>query len=79
MTAPFPGQIARFLHKRYYANDVVLKGRPAALSFGANPRHAHEWKVWKDVRPQEGKVIIPSPQRATYRSEATDWYVCGVR
>jgi hypothetical protein len=59
MTAPFPGQIARFLHKRYYANDVVLKGRPAALSFGANPRHAHEWKAWKDVRPQEGKVIIP--------------------
>ena len=29
--------------------DIVLKGRPQALSFpGANPRHGHEWKVWKD-------------------------------
>jgi 5-methyltetrahydropteroyltriglutamate--homocysteine methyltransferase len=40
--------------------DVVLKSRPAALSFpGANPRHAHEWKVWKDVQLPGGKVIIP--------------------
>ncbi len=40
--------------------DVVLKGRPAALSFpGANPRHEHEWKIWKDVKLPEGKVIIP--------------------
>jgi 5-methyltetrahydropteroyltriglutamate--homocysteine methyltransferase len=40
--------------------DVVLKGRPAALSFpGANPRHAHEWKIWRDVKLPEGKVIIP--------------------
>jgi 5-methyltetrahydropteroyltriglutamate--homocysteine methyltransferase len=40
--------------------DVVLKGRPAALSFpGANPRHAHEWKIWKDVQLPEGKIIIP--------------------
>ena len=30
--------------------DIVLKGRPQALSFpGANPRHGHEWKVWKDA------------------------------
>jgi 5-methyltetrahydropteroyltriglutamate--homocysteine methyltransferase len=40
--------------------DVVLKGRPAALSFpGANPRHAHEWKIWKEIKRPEGKVIIP--------------------
>jgi 5-methyltetrahydropteroyltriglutamate--homocysteine methyltransferase len=40
--------------------DVVLKGRPGALSFpGANPRHEHEWKIWKDVKLPEGKVIIP--------------------
>ncbi len=40
--------------------DVVLTGRPAALSFpGANPRHAHEWKVWKEVTLPEGKIIIP--------------------
>ena len=40
--------------------DIVLKGRPQALSFpGANPRHEHEWKVWKDVKLPDGKIIIP--------------------
>jgi 5-methyltetrahydropteroyltriglutamate--homocysteine methyltransferase len=40
--------------------DIVLKGRPQAISFpGANPRHGHEWKVWKDVKLPDGKVIIP--------------------
>jgi 5-methyltetrahydropteroyltriglutamate--homocysteine methyltransferase len=40
--------------------DVALNGRPAGLSFpGANPRHAHEWKIWKEVVLPEGKVIIP--------------------
>jgi 5-methyltetrahydropteroyltriglutamate--homocysteine methyltransferase len=30
------------------------------LSFeGANPRHAHEWKIWEEVKLPEGKVIIP--------------------
>jgi 5-methyltetrahydropteroyltriglutamate--homocysteine methyltransferase len=40
--------------------DIVLKGRPQAVSFpGANPRHGHEWKVWKDVKLPHGKIIIP--------------------
>ena len=40
--------------------DIVLKGRPQAVSFpGANPRHGHEWKVWKDVKLPDGKIIIP--------------------
>jgi 5-methyltetrahydropteroyltriglutamate--homocysteine methyltransferase len=40
--------------------DVVLNGRPAGLSFpGANPRHAHEWKIWKEVTLPQGKVLIP--------------------
>jgi 5-methyltetrahydropteroyltriglutamate--homocysteine methyltransferase len=40
--------------------DIVLKGRPQAVSFpGANPRHGHEWKVWKDVELPDGKIIIP--------------------
>lgn len=40
--------------------DIVLKAPPGAVSFeGANPRHAHEWKVWQDVKLPEGKVIIP--------------------
>jgi len=40
--------------------DVVLKGRPNAVSFpGANPRHGHEWKVWRDIDLPDGKTIIP--------------------
>ncbi|HEY2507524.1 MAG TPA: cobalamin-independent methionine synthase II family protein [Streptosporangiaceae bacterium] len=40
--------------------DVVLEARPAGLSFeAANPRHEHEWKVWRDIRLPDGKIIIP--------------------
>jgi 5-methyltetrahydropteroyltriglutamate--homocysteine methyltransferase len=40
--------------------DVVLRARPAGLSFpGANPRHEHEWKIWRDVELPAGKVLIP--------------------
>jgi 5-methyltetrahydropteroyltriglutamate--homocysteine methyltransferase len=40
--------------------DIVLMGRPQAVSFpGANPRHGHEWKVWKDVKLPDGKAIVP--------------------
>ena len=39
--------------------DVVLKARPAAFVIaGANPRHEHEWKVWKDVKLPEGKTLV---------------------
>ncbi|HEY7494797.1 MAG TPA: cobalamin-independent methionine synthase II family protein [Candidatus Tectomicrobia bacterium] len=40
--------------------DVLLKARPAAMSImGANGRHEHEWKVWKDMQLPAGKVLIP--------------------
>jgi 5-methyltetrahydropteroyltriglutamate--homocysteine methyltransferase len=40
--------------------DIVLSARPQAVSFpGANPRHEHEWKIWKDVKLPAGKIIIP--------------------
>jgi 5-methyltetrahydropteroyltriglutamate--homocysteine methyltransferase len=40
--------------------DIVLKAKPMAVSFpGANPRHGHEWKVWKDVKLPDGKAIVP--------------------
>ena len=39
---------------------VVLKARPQALSFeGANPRHGHEWEVFRNVKLPDGKIIIP--------------------
>jgi len=40
--------------------DVVLKANVGAVSFEAsNPRHAHEWKVFEDVKLPEGKILIP--------------------
>lgn len=40
--------------------DILLSARPAALSFeAANPRHAHEWKSFRDVNLPDGKVLIP--------------------
>jgi 5-methyltetrahydropteroyltriglutamate--homocysteine methyltransferase len=39
--------------------DIIVKIRAGAYSFeAANPRHEHEWKVWKDVK-LDGKVLIP--------------------
>jgi 5-methyltetrahydropteroyltriglutamate--homocysteine methyltransferase len=40
--------------------DVVLEARPLGLSVeAANPRHAHEWKVFERVELPAGKVLIP--------------------
>ena len=39
---------------------IVFKARAQGLLFeAANPRHAHEWAVFKDVRVPEDKVLIP--------------------
>jgi 5-methyltetrahydropteroyltriglutamate--homocysteine methyltransferase len=39
--------------------DIVVKGRPAGLVVaGANPRHEHEWKVWRDMALPAGKVLV---------------------
>ena len=40
--------------------DLVFSARPDAISFeAANPRHAHEWKLFETVKLPEGKVWIP--------------------
>jgi 5-methyltetrahydropteroyltriglutamate--homocysteine methyltransferase len=40
--------------------DIVFQARPAGISFeAANPRHAHEWKVFETVKLPDGKVLIP--------------------
>jgi 5-methyltetrahydropteroyltriglutamate--homocysteine methyltransferase len=39
---------------------IVFGARPMALSFeAANPRHAHEWKVFQEVALPEGKLLMP--------------------
>jgi 5-methyltetrahydropteroyltriglutamate--homocysteine methyltransferase len=40
--------------------DLILSVRVGAYVIeGANPRHEHEWKVWRDVKLPAGKVLIP--------------------
>jgi 5-methyltetrahydropteroyltriglutamate--homocysteine methyltransferase len=40
--------------------DVVFLARPNGISFeAANPRHAHEWRVFERVKLPEGKLLIP--------------------
>src|SRR5260221_14282638 len=40
--------------------DLILKVKVGAYVIeGANPRHAHEWKVWQDEKLPEGKGRIP--------------------
>jgi 5-methyltetrahydropteroyltriglutamate--homocysteine methyltransferase len=40
--------------------DLVFKAHASGISYeGANPRHEHEWAVFKDVKLPAGKVLIP--------------------
>jgi 5-methyltetrahydropteroyltriglutamate--homocysteine methyltransferase len=40
--------------------DIVLKINAGAFSFeAANPRHEHEWTVWKEAKIPDGIVLIP--------------------
>jgi 5-methyltetrahydropteroyltriglutamate--homocysteine methyltransferase len=47
------------LELKHYV-DLMLRVRAGAYSFeAANPRHEHEWQVWKDVKLPPGKLIMP--------------------
>jgi len=40
--------------------DIALSAKVGAISFeAANPRHAHEWKLFETVKLPPGKVLIP--------------------
>jgi 5-methyltetrahydropteroyltriglutamate--homocysteine methyltransferase len=40
--------------------DLVFSARPNAIAFeAANPRHAHEWRIFEDVKLPDGKILIP--------------------
>ena len=40
--------------------DLMLQVRVGAYSFeAANPRHAHEWRVWETVKLKRDKILIP--------------------
>lgn len=40
--------------------DLVLQVKVGAYSFeAANPRHEHEWQVWKEVKLRPGQYLVP--------------------
>lgn len=40
--------------------DIVLRARPSTILFeAANPRHEHEWKVWRDAKLPDTKILAP--------------------
>jgi 5-methyltetrahydropteroyltriglutamate--homocysteine methyltransferase len=40
--------------------DLMLKVTAGAYSVeAANPRHEHEWKIWRDTKLPDGKILIP--------------------
>jgi 5-methyltetrahydropteroyltriglutamate--homocysteine methyltransferase len=40
--------------------DILLSINAGAYSFeAANPRHEHEWSVWKNVKLPEGAILMP--------------------
>lgn len=46
--------------------DIILRAKPNAISLeAANPRHAHEWQVFEDVKLPEGKLLIPGVIEST--------------
>jgi 5-methyltetrahydropteroyltriglutamate--homocysteine methyltransferase len=39
---------------------ILVKAKPMALVVeAANPRHAHEWRVWQEVTLPDDKILIP--------------------
>jgi 5-methyltetrahydropteroyltriglutamate--homocysteine methyltransferase len=45
---------------------VVMKAKPQALLFeAANPRHAHEWTVFRDQKIPDDKILIPGVLSST--------------
>ncbi len=39
---------------------LVLRAKPSAILFeAANPRHRHEWAVWREAKLPDDKILIP--------------------
>ena len=40
--------------------DIAFRARPSAIAIeAANPRHAHEWKLFETLKLPDGKLLIP--------------------
>lgn len=40
--------------------DPILAAKPSAILFeAANPRHEHEWEIWRDAKLADDKILAP--------------------
>ncbi len=40
--------------------DPILAARPSTILFeAANPRHEHEWEIWRDAKLADDKILAP--------------------
>ncbi|MFZ1991198.1 MAG: epoxyalkane--coenzyme M transferase, partial [Alphaproteobacteria bacterium] len=45
---------------------IFLKAKPQAVLFEAsNPRHDHEWAMWRDLKIPEDKILVPGTITST--------------
>jgi len=44
---------------RHFADLMLRVNAGAYLIEAANPRHEHEWAVWRDVELPDGKILVP--------------------
>ncbi len=57
--------------------DIVLSAKPLAVSFpAANGRHEHEWKIWREVKLPDGKIVIPGVIDSTVNTVEHPEVVC---
>ena len=55
----WPGPHTTDIPLREIVHQILKIKAGAFVIEGANPRHEHEWKVWKDVKLPEGAILIP--------------------
>ncbi len=44
---------------RHFVDLMLSINAGAYVIEGANPRHEHEWEIWKDTKLPDGKLLIP--------------------
>lgn len=55
----WPGPHSTDVPLRDIAEIVLRVNAGAFVIEGANPRHEHEWRVWRDIDLPDGKILIP--------------------
>lgn len=56
--------------------EVIMSAKPQAILFeAANPRHEHEWVVWKETAIPQDKILVPGVIDSTSNYIEHPWLV----